>query len=56
MECKCGGTTLYSEHEVKTMKTAQEWYPDIKEKELPVIIMKYKCVSCGRQMLRDRVM
>lgn len=52
MQCQCGAEAVYREHEVKTLEKAQEWYPNIRESELPVIIKRHECVMCKRQLLR----
>ena len=52
MQCKCGGSTSYSEHEVKTLLKAQEWDETVILEDLPVKVCKEVCTACGRQMIR----
>ena len=49
MQCKCGDTAVDYEHEVKTLKKAVEWFPNIDKEELPILITVTRCISCGRQ-------
>lgn len=49
MNCKCGGSTTGSVHEVKTLKVAKEWLEDCRESDLPIRVDSDKCRSCGRR-------
>lgn len=49
MQCKCGGHTTNSTHEVKTLKVAQEWLAQVEDKDLPLTVDNHICVGCGRQ-------
>ncbi len=49
MNCKCGGNTTSTSHEVKSLKVAQEWEESITEGDLPVKIDNNICPACGRQ-------
>lgn len=49
MQCKCGGTTTESDHEVKTASKAKEWVGlTILDSDLPIQINQHKCVGCER--------
>jgi hypothetical protein len=48
MQCKCGAETSYQQHEVKTMAKASEWFAEVKESQLPIIVGQDKCPGCGR--------
>jgi hypothetical protein len=47
MQCKCGGVTTNSVHEVKTLKKGLQWYTETTEADLPLKIDSDKC-NCGR--------
>jgi hypothetical protein len=49
MICKCGGHTNNNVHNVKTLKVAKEWLPEIEESNLPLTVDNYVCQGCGRQ-------
>lgn len=48
MICTCGATIKTSEHKVKTIKRAKEWYEGSTLDLLPLNIETYACPSCGR--------
>lgn len=48
MNCPCGGTTKETEHQVKTLKIAQDWFKDVTLAELPITVEQRVCVGCGR--------
>jgi|WetSurMetagenome_2_1015567.scaffolds.fasta_scaffold1020039_1 hypothetical protein len=49
MQCKCGGTTRSSSHEVKTESGKAEWGVTCEGK---ATIEQDKCESCGRMMVK----
>jgi hypothetical protein len=51
MICDKGSEVTETEHEVKTLKTAKEWYASVIEVQLPVTIRQYTSRS-GRCMIR----
>jgi hypothetical protein len=53
MLCSCGGETSYREHVVRTLKTAVEWYPEAQDLDLPVLVRRDVCTSCGRERKWD---
>lgn len=46
--CPCGGPLKDSSHEVKTLSKAREWFADIPEVHLPILVQQRTCQSCGR--------
>ena len=51
MYCKCGlddGEMSYSQHEVKTLKKAEEYFIDVDGRDLPLLISKHTCSACSR--------
>lgn len=50
MQCKCGGETHDTSHEVKTDGKAKEWTGfDI---DPPIQVVQTKCSGCGRIMVK----
>ena len=50
MECPRGSSTTYTEHQVKTLAKAKEWWVGTSEEDLPVAIHK-TITSNGRLSL-----
>ena len=48
MQCKCGAETKIQQHQVKTMAAASEWFDEIEEAQLPILVDQDKCPGCGR--------
>jgi len=46
--CKCGGNINETGHEVKGLGKAREWFSQITQDDLPVMIEQRTCNSCGR--------
>ncbi len=42
MESPRGGACTESTHKVKTLDTAQEWFVDAKESDLPMTVQQWK--------------
>jgi hypothetical protein len=42
MECPKGEVCSESNHEVKTLDGAREWYPSVNKPDLPVKVRKFK--------------
>jgi len=38
----------YTQHEVKTLRKAEEYYLNVDGTDLPILISKYSCNVCGR--------
>ena len=53
MICNCGSETRYSAHVVRSLDKAKEWYSDVKASDLPIIVRKDECLSCGRIEMHD---
>ncbi len=49
MQCKCGSETITQTHQVTTLPKAVEWYPEVKESQLPIEVEQEKCL-CSRLM------
>lgn len=52
MQCSCGGIITNRQHEVKSVKAANEWLrldDDLEVKAmLPVTVIQYSCDGCAR--------
>jgi len=46
MQCNCGGETLYSTHQVKTLPKIIEWLG--RDHPRSIIVGQEKCSVCGR--------
>lgn len=49
MQCPCGGLVLDRAHAVLLIGKATEWFPEITEKDLPVIVHYRLCLACNRR-------
>jgi hypothetical protein len=45
MQCPRGSEITTSEHQIKTLKNAQDWYEDVIEQDLPILIIKQKAAN-----------
>ncbi len=48
MLCPCGSETRNQQHEVRTKAKALEWFAEVKDGELPILVNQDKCPGCGR--------
>lgn len=53
MQCPKGSEIKTSEHEIKSLWIAQEWYAETTEQDLPVLITKQKAAN-GRLRITVR--
>jgi len=53
MQCPRGSEIKTSEHEIKLLANAQEWYAETTEQDLPVLITKQKAAN-GRLRITIR--
>jgi hypothetical protein len=51
MQCPCGAETHNLEHEVKSLKKAQEWAAHITKADLPIRVWRVACPACGREQV-----
>ena len=49
MMCPCGELTKECQHEVKTLAKAREWFGGVGKSDLPILVNRDICPSCGRQ-------
>ena len=49
MMCPCGETTVERQHEVKTLAKAREWFSGVEKTDLPILVNRDLCPSCGRE-------
>lgn len=51
MYCKCGldkAEMSYTQHEVKTLRKAEEYFLSVDGTDLPILVSKHSCKVCGR--------
>ncbi len=51
MECPLGSTASESQHEVKTITKAREWFQDVRVCDLPIKVAQFTAAN-GRCMIR----
>jgi len=51
MDCPKGSILRESEHDVKTIKSAKEWFSDIEEDQMPIKVRQYTAKN-GRCMIK----
>lgn len=51
MYCKCGmdkAEMSHTQHEVKTLRKAEEYFLDVDGRDLPLLVSKHSCSVCNR--------
>ena len=51
MLCPRGSLCTESEHEVKTLAKARDWYEGVVEADLPITVQQFKAAN-GRRLLK----